>query len=168
MRLPRLVPLLAVATFLASAGCDTNNGGNSLRDVQGTYLFTELLFDPAAPALAEADVLTRIDEEETEVRLFSDGDALFLVQFDDNTSLRADGTVSATNSSVRLVAVTPDDAEELGRLLLQPTNVFARGGSGDVLTASMSVTVDLAAYDPENYPGLNAVSGTLSIRLERQ
>jgi hypothetical protein len=164
------LPLAALALL---AGCDTNNPAGSLRDVAGTYAITQLYFNPDASGITDADVLARLDSATTEVRLFSDGDALFFLEFaESGESVRSDASVTATSSSVRFNALTATDVAELARILLPQNFQLDRVGAG-TLAREIVVTVNLDRYEEEGgidndvYEGLTAVRGRLSVQLER-
>src|SRR5690606_22100019 len=104
------VALLAVA-FLG--GCDTNNPGASLSEVDGTYSFTSLLFNPNTAGLPDADVLARLDSADTLMEIFSDGDAEIVYRFEGEGRVRVLGAASATRSTVTFTASGEPEAQEL-------------------------------------------------------
>jgi len=156
--------LLAVA-FLG--GCDTDNPSTPLEEVEGLYALTELRFDPNAQAIADADVLPRLDSARTDVEIFGSGRVLVRFKLQDRPSDLADATVSATRSTVRLTAETEEDAARLARLLLPPTLTLNRSEDGRRLSGQVSTTADLQAFDPALYQGLTAQPGTLYVTLDR-
>lgn len=166
MRLSRLVPLLAVATFLVSAGCDTNNnGGISLSTVAGNYRFTELEFE--SPGILPADGFTRLDSAETLVRIGVDGVVFYFLE-GDTGPLTIRGTASVASGRVSIQA-DAGNTSNLARYLIPerlslPYNESSRELSGGLTLSN----VNLYQFDPERYgPSLTAVQGTLSVTLER-
>jgi hypothetical protein len=175
MPIRRYARRAALALPALLAGCDGDNPGSELREVAGTYVFTELRFDPDAPALAEADVLANLDPG-TEVTVATDGEVLFVIDFDGGGAvLIANGEARASSASLRLSAETEDDAEDLARVLLPQTFSLQRSGDDTTLSADLDVNdADLEAYgeaigaSPNPYVGLNSIDGTLHVTLERQ
>ena len=165
--------LLALAGVALLAGCDTNNGGGDLDEVSGTYRITQLYFNPSAGAIQDADVLPLLDSADTEIRLFSDGDALFFTEFvRTGESLRTDATITGTTTQVRFNALTAQDAQELARLLLPQTFALDRL-SGDILAKDLDIVANMDQFedasgdDRDLYEGLTAVPGLLTVRFER-
>jgi hypothetical protein len=156
-----------LALFAFTAGCDTGNPATPIEELEGTYVFTELQFDPQATALAEADVLARLVEADTRVELLGSGRALIFFKLDDQPSDLADATFTATATTARLVAETEDDAQRLAAILLPATLSFSRSTDDTRLTANLSTTVNLEAFDPEAYAGQVSTPGTLRVTLER-
>ena len=156
--------------LVAFTGCDTNNPGRALDDLDGSYSVAELLFDPGAAGLQDADVAARLSSD-TQLEVFGrDGDAELTSRFGTETgrtrtSLRA----TATRGRVTFEAIQVDDEAELRRLLLPRTFTLSYSpDSPNSLTATLTQSgVDLQAFDSQVYQGLRSVDGTLRIRLER-
>lgn len=159
-----LLPFLL--TF--AVGCDTDNPGTPTEELAGIYDFAELRFDPSAQAIADADVAAELVASETEVRLRGSGQAILFFQLQGQPSDLANATFSATNATARLVASTEADAQRLAALLLPSTLTLARSADDQRLTAELLTTVNLQAFDPQNYSGLTAVAGTLFVTLVRR
>jgi hypothetical protein len=167
--------LLPLAVLALLAGCDTNNAGGSLRDVAGSYSIARLYFDPDASGIVDANVLARLDSANTEIRLFSDGDALFFLEFaESGESVRTDLRITATSSLVRFSAVGGPDVQELMRILLPAEFSLDREGAGTLARDLVGVIANLDRYEEEGgvdndvYEGLTAVRGTLSVELVRR
>lgn len=158
--------LVALAFFTALVGCDTNNSGSNIQELVGTYGFTELRFDPDAPALTEANVLADLDSADTEVRIDSRGRTLFFLEFEDGESRFAEATATASSGSVFFSAVAVEDQNALAAALLPPS--FRMGRSDTAFDMELRTTVNLEAYDPEFYVGQTNEPGTLHVRLERR
>jgi hypothetical protein len=156
-------------TLLAATGCDSNNPGSSLRDLDGTYSLDELIFDPQAGGLADADVGARLNLGAAQLQIFgADGDATLVTAFSGQGSRRTDLTATASRGRLTLSAVGTTDQDELADLLLPPTFSLAYD-TGNTLTGTVSRTnVNLDAFDRDQYAGLTSVAGTLRIRFSRQ
>lgn len=163
-------PLLALLALALLGGCDTDNPSSPLSDLEGTYVFTELLFDPSQPqVLDDVDVLAELDPSDTSVEIFSEGPALVRFRFEgEPNTVRADMNVSASSSTVTMSAATEADAVRLSRLLLPPTLTLSRGTNDQRLTGEIGTTANLEAFDPDQYGGLTAQSGTLYVTLDRE
>lgn len=167
---PRCALVGLLLTLVAFSGCDTNNPGRALDDLDGSYRVAELLFDPSAASLQDADVAARLSSD-TQLEIFGrDGDAELTSRLETEsgrtrTSLRA----TATRGRVTLEAIEVGDETELRRLLLPRTFSLTYDASNpNTLTATIGQTgVDLQAFDSQAYQGLRDVSGTLRIRLDR-
>ena len=162
-----LVAALAVALPALLAGCDTNDPGSVLEEVEGSYRFTRLAFGPDAAGVDTADVVATLDQAQTRVRLFGTGQMLVEYKLVGEPSALVNGTFTATSSTVRLSATTQSDANRLAVLLLPQTLTLTRSTDDRVLTAAINTTVNLQAYDPDTYAGLTAVPGRLFVTLER-
>ena len=166
---PRCAFLALILAFFAFAGCDTNNPGSSLEEVQGTYSVVALSFDPAEPqALADIDVLDDV-ESGTRIEVFGDGTATVRFEPLNGASQFVVGTARATSRTVTFTSRSDSDADKLARILLPPSfslnrdEVDATRLSADVLLND----VDLQTYDPGQYGGLTSVRGRLTIELDR-
>ena len=159
---------LALLLFAFTAGCDTNNPSSPTQELEGIYDFTELAFDPTATALADADVLAQLVAANTNVELFGSGRAFIRFKVLNQPSDVAEGTFTATATTARLVADSETDAQSLASILIPPTIIFSRSTDNQRLTASLSTTVNLQAFDPQAYAGQTATPGTLRITLQRR
>ena len=165
-----LVLAVALVTF---AGCDTTDPTPPAQpaEVVGVYTFLTFRFDPQGQGVQDADVLARLVEEETSLELVNTqrgGQFRLDYQFEDDAfGDRVNGDFSVTSETVTL-SVEEADAGLLSELLLGDRVVLRRTGP-DVLTLTETRTVDLEAYDPDQYggSGLNNVRGTLEIELRR-
>jgi hypothetical protein len=168
--MPRCLFALVLLVVLPTlSGCDTDNPSTPLEEIEGVYVFTEFLFDTDASAIADADVLARLDSARSNVELFGSGRALIRFKLDDEPSQLADANATATSASVRLTAETQDDAVVLSQILLPPTMTFERGTTDERLTGEFFLAAaDLEAFDPETYAGVPPVSGTLYVTLDRE
>lgn len=166
---PRCVFLALALAVIAFSGCDTNNPGSSLDEVQGTYTVLALSFDPTEPqALSDIDVLADL-EPGTRIEIFGDGNALVRFEPVGGFSQLATGTARATSRSVTITARTDADADKLAQVLLPSSFTLNRDEvdpnslSSDVLLSD----VNLEAYDPAQFGGLDRVDGRLRITLDR-
>lgn len=162
--------LTALVALLALVGCDSNDP-DALANVSGTYRLAVLTFDPSAQGLATANVAANLNLPATTLQIFGDDDeALLTVQFNDGQGTRrVNLNVRASDSRVTLSAVGGEDRDDLEDLLLPSSFGLDYSGSRpSALTGSLTLSgVDLEAIDPDQYDGLNSVSGTLSVRFNR-
>ena len=167
-RLLRLAPALALSVF-ALSGCDTTSSNSALEDIDGTYTVAELVFDPDARDLVNADIGARLDAAATRLVVFGDDEeALLTTQLAGEGSRRTDLRVSATRGRVTFEAITEEDRTDLGRLFLpaQFTLLYDTTTPLDLASEpSTTTTVDLNAFDPVAYSGLTAVPGKFRIRF---
>lgn len=166
---PRCALLAFVLTFFAFAGCDTNNPGSSLEEVQGTYAVVALSFDPTEPqAIADIDVLSEV-EGNTRIEIFGDGNATVRFEPLGGASQFVVGTARATSRTVTFTSRTDRDAEKLESILLPPSFSLNRDEIDDTrLSADVLLNdVNLQAFDPGQYGGLTDVRGRLTIELNR-
>ena len=166
---PRCALLALAVAVLAFAGCDTNNPGSGLEEVQGTYAVLELTFDPTEPAvLDDVDVLADL-EPGTRVEIFGDGNALVRFEPVGGFSQLVTGTARATSRTVTVTARSDDDADKLQQVLLPPSFSLNRDESdSNRLSADILLSnVDLEAYNPADYGGLDRVRGRLTVTLDR-
>ena len=166
---PRLSALAAVLALVALAGCDSNGSTNALRDLDGTYTVGELLFDPNAPALADADVAAGLDAQTRFDILSGSGVVQFVVS---RQGIRSLVTLDAVATRGRATFTARSDAAtaaELPRLLLPRQFVLSYNPDAPgALTGTVSLqNVNLENLDPVFYRGQTDVSGTLRIRLDR-
>ena len=164
-----LAAAAALVVVLVASGCDSNSSNSALRELDGTYEVTTLTFDPQPPALDDVDVLARVNTSATRLEIFGqDGQVLFRTRFNtDSGSRLTEMTATATRGRVTFASVTVDDESELSDLLLprQFTLTFDAGAPADLSGDIQLTSVDLAAFDPEQYSGLGPVNGLLRIRL---
>lgn len=167
--MPRLASLALALVLLA--GCDSNNPGSQLRDLDGSYVLEELVFDPTAGGLANADVGARLDLAATQLTIYGrDGEATFVSRFTDGSGTqRTDLTAAASRGRLTLTALSATDADELAELLLPNSFQLSYNVSGiSTLESNISLTgVNLDAFDREQYAGLTSVAGTLRVRFAR-
>lgn len=161
---------LLVLAFLVAAfasGCDSDNPSSALDQLEGTYVFTELRFDPDAQAIDDANVLSRLVQANTDVEIFGSGRALIRFKLEGEPSDLADANVSATTTSARFTAQTEEDELRLSDLLMPGSFLLNYSQDGLTLSGSVTNVVNLQAYDPDQYQSLTAVSGRLHVGLER-
>lgn len=129
-------------------------------DVEGLYAVAEFRFTPHATAVEPADVHQRLVLAATSLELFGSGAALLRFRLKGRPSdlVAGEFDVSATQVWLRL----SDPNGRLVPLLMSPTLIFDRL-AGDVLWHERAATVNLAAFDPERYTGLNQVPGILRL-----
>lgn len=167
--LPRLASLALALVLLA--GCDSNNPGSALRDLDGSYVLEELVFDPNAGGLVNADVGARLDLAATQITIYGrDGEAQLVSRFTDGSGTqRTDLIASASRGRLTLSARTNVDAEELAELLL-PNSFSLTYNASSISTLEGSFTlsgVNLDAFDRATYSGLTSVDGTMRVRFSR-
>ncbi len=162
-----LLGVTAAVLLAGTVGCDSSDPVDppSPEDVEGIYDFTEFSFDPNAGGIADANVLDTLVAANTFVELFGSGEADLRYKFENAPSDRISGTFTVTAAELRLTFANAED--RLASLLLSNTIPFERDGDG-VLLFEGERTVDLEAFDPVEYEDLNAVGGTLTIRLVRR
>lgn len=169
LRLPRLAALALSLALLA--GCDSNNSGSALRDLDGSYALEELLFDPTAGALENADVTERLDLPNSQLTIYGrDGEAQLVVRFTDGSGTqRTDLLASASRGRLTLSARSNVDAEELADLLLPNSFQLSYNASSiSTLESNFAASgVNLDAFDRELYAGLTSVDGTMRVRFTR-
>ncbi len=168
----RTFALVLLAGCLAAAsGCDSNNSGSSLRDLDGDYALEELLFDPNAGALENADVAARLDLANSLLTIYGrDGEAQLVVRFNDGSGTqRTDLIASASRGRLSLSARSNVDAEELAELLLPSSFQLSYNASSiSTLESNIAISgVNLDAFDRDQYAGLTSVDGTMRIRFTR-
>lgn len=158
----------ALVAVLLLAGCDSSGSTNALRELDGTYSVAELVFDPTAASLEDANVGARLDAQ-TSFDIFSGNETVqFIIS---RGGVRSLVTLDATATRGRATFTARAGSEtELGALLLPRTfgltfdPASPRTLTGDIPLAN----VNLEQFDPSQYQGLRAVSGTLRIRLDRR
>ncbi|MEM1044016.1 MAG: hypothetical protein AAGI91_15490 [Bacteroidota bacterium] len=166
MRL-RLAAALALCVLLA--GCDTTDPEPPVSpdDVAGLYDLTEFQFDPQAGAIADADVLDRLEPGATIDLLNTQRGGQFQLRYQFAGELPdiISGDFAVTQGNVTLT-VREQDRASLPGLLLDPEIVFVRE-SETVLSRSVTKSVNLEAFDADAYggAGLTDVRGTLTVRL---
>lgn len=162
--------LTAVLLFCAlSAGCDTTDPVSpaSPADVEGLYDITEFLFNPQAAAIADANVLARLEPGATLDLLNTQRGGQFQLRYQFTGELPdlISGDFTVTQDNVTLT-VREEDRPSLSGLLLDAQIVLVRE-SDTVLSRSVTKSVNLEAFDAEEYggAGLTSVQGTLTLRL---
>ncbi len=162
----------ALLLCLLVAGCDTNDPvpPASPADVAGLYDITEFSFNPNAAAIADADVLDRLEPGAT-LELFNrqrGGQFQLQYQFTDELPDLISGDFTVTQDEV-VLTVREEDRPSLSRLLLDAEITLVRESETE-LSRVVTKTVNLEAFDPEEYgdAGLTEVRGTLTLRLVRQ
>ncbi len=167
LRLP-----LALLFCLLFAACDTEDPEPpaSPADVEGTYDLTEFLFNPQAAAIADANVLDRLAPGATLDLLNTQRGGQFQLRYQFTGELPdlISGDFEVTETSVTLT-VREEDRPSLSGLLLNAQIAFVREND-TVLSRSVTKTVNLQAFDPEQYggAGLTEVRGTLTLVLVRR
>ena len=168
--MPRFSALAAVLALVALAGCDSNGSTSALRDLDGTYTVGELVFDPDAGSLADADVGARLDASATTFDVFSGSESARFVVSRERVRTELTFDAAATRGRATFTARTGSntDAEFANLLLPRQFSLTYDPASPRTLTGSLPLqNVNLEAYDATQYRGLRAVSGTLRIRLDR-
>ena len=167
---PRCALLAVALAALAFTGCDSNNPGGDIAQIEGTYVVSELYFRPSGTDINPIDVAAVLDASVTRLDIFGDGDPAQLVsKLRSEVTTRTDITVTASRGRASFRAVTSTDAEELARLLLpsQFSLTYDESVPGR-LTASLTLTANLQAFDPARYQGATNIPGQLTVRLTRQ
>ena len=156
---------LSAVLVLVLAACDSGDAIDppSPADVAGTYAFEAFRFRPDASALAPVNVLDRLVATDSYVQFFDGGQAILQFRRTGGTTRFVPGDVEVRRDQVRLTFQGGNDAS-LDRLVLPNVLVFDREDD-DVLAATEVLTVDLEAYDPDAYAGIEPVRGTLTLRL---
>lgn len=168
MKLLRFAFPLCLSLLMLLAGCDSGDpiDREGPSDVAGVYHFAELRFRPDASGLTTANVLAALDSANTQLRLSDNGNFTLLYEFKNGSPYTAIGKFEVTERTVRL---NGSGTENYVRLLLDPTTTLQRSETERrVLSATIRKTVNLDAYDPDEYAGLTSVHGTLYIRLVRR
>ena len=160
--------LSLVASAVLLAGCDSDNPSSPLEELEGFYDITELRFDPSAQAVLDADVEERLIASSSSVEILGSGRAFIRFKFEGEPSDLAEGTVSATSSTVRFTAEDEDEARRLSELLLPSSFTLSRSDDNQRLSGQISTTANLQAFDSDLYGGLMAQPGTLYIILDRR
>ncbi len=151
------------------AGCDTTDPEppTSPADVAGLYDITDFLFDPNAGAIADADVLDRLEPGATLDLLNTQRGGQFQLryQFVGELPDLISGDFTVTQNTVTLT-VREEDRPSLSGLLLDSLIPLMRE-SDTVLSRSVAKSVNLEDFDPMQYggAGLTNVQGTLTLRL---
>lgn len=162
--------LLAIATLFLIHACDSGDPINqpTPADVAGTYRFEELRFVPNAAATQPADVLSRLNGEQTSLGLSSGGNFVLMYSFVDEQDYIVSGDFEVRATTVRIRGLS-QHRDQYQRLLLEPDFTLNRDADNpNVLTARITRNVDLQAFDRDAYSGLTDVPGELHIRLVRQ
>jgi hypothetical protein len=171
--MPLRSPLATVVALavVALSGCDSNSSNSALRDLDGSYAVSQLIFIPDAAALDTVDVGARLNTSVTRLEIFGeDGQVLFRNRFNDASASRlTELTATASRGRATFTAATVEDEAELDDLFLP--RVFTllynsdnpRGLTGELRL----LNVDLEAFDPDLYAGLEPVDGTLELSLSR-
>src|SRR5690606_8850368 len=105
---------------------------------------------PTGAAIAPADVLARLDSTRTQL-LLSGNDSYFLFyQFRGGPFYTLLGEYEVTSQRIRLHG-DPADREDYLRILLEEEFTLQRSGEPGVLTANIQKSVNLEAFDPQQY-----------------
>lgn len=169
-RRPLALSLLFAIALVAFVGCDTTDPVPAVEpdEVAGVYDFAVFRFNPQASAIDDADVLARLVPNRTSLELLNTqrgGQFQLRYQFEDELSDIISGDFTVSRDDVDLT-VREEDRPSLRALLLSNQFQFERVGR-DVLTLSATKTVNLEAFDPDEYggAGLTEVQGVLEIEL---
>lgn len=152
------------------AGCDSNNPGGSLRDLDGSYVLDELVFDHNAQVIPDANIGARLVADATILEIFSGNARATLVsQFQGQGRRLNNLNASASRGRLTLSAVTATDQSNLADLFLPPSfSMSYETANPSILTANIPLSnVNLQAFDPEQYSSLTNESGTLRVRFRR-
>lgn len=166
--LHRVSPLALIALLLVAA-CDSSDPVDepSAEDLAGTYAFTQFSFNPNSSAVQDVNVLEDLVANNTRLRIRSSGQFTLDFQFDGGPERVILGSINVRGNEIEF---TGDDGSEddLDDLLLGRDFTLNWAPTTAVLSGSIEKTVDLEGYDPDTYEGLDAIPGTLQIRLPRQ
>ena len=132
------------------------------------YAFAAFRFVPEGSGITPANVLARLDEDDTYVELIvtqRGPQFQFRYRFDGDLLNIINGDYDASQTTVTLTAAETYEPL-LEELLLTRTLRLSRE-TGDELALEATRTVNLEAFDPEQYGGANltAVRGQLIVRL---
>jgi hypothetical protein len=167
IRAGRLRSLALLTTVLLALGaCDSSDFSET--NVDGQYTITALTFDPQPAALANVNVLSRLDAGSTSMT-FAGSSRSYVLAFrftGEASQYLVSGRYSTSGSSGVVVSFSGTDRR---RLLLPAEATFRFDEAAGTLTYQGPLTnVNLAEYDPQQYGGLNAVDGTLTFTLRRR
>lgn len=170
---PRALATALLLCTIFVAGCDTSDPVEPAdpADVAGVYDIAAFRFTPDAQAIDPANVLEKLDQEETYFELLdTQRGGQFQLRYRRTGELAdiINGDFEVDANSVDMT-VREEDQPSLTRLLLDPEISLVRE-SVDTLTREVVKTVNLEQYDPEEYGGaeLTNVRGTLELRLVRR
>ena len=165
--LRRGLPGPLVFVLLALTACDSDgNDGIDPGEVAGVYTFSEFAFNPAGTGIISANVLSRLNAQDTELELYDSGEFVLTYRIQGQSRIPLGGTFTVTEDRVTL-RFREGVREQASRILLGDDLRLTRVSSA-TLTAQVQKTVNLDAYDPGAYQGVGSVPGTLSITLNRQ
>ncbi len=167
MTASRFVLPLLLGLLVLTAGCDSGDPIDEPdpTEVAGTYRFTQFVFEPDATAITPANVLARLDSAGTSLRLTNTRSFLLTYEFESNDLSFIIGNFDLTAGTVRLNGSGENPADYQRILLDQQFTLQRNANQPGVLTASIQKRVNLQAYNPQLYAGLESVPGTLRMRL---
>lgn len=159
--------LLAALAFSALLiGCDSTDPVPSADPevVAGIYDIAELQFVPDRSGIVPVRILDSLAIEESALDLRSSGNFQLVYRFKaEDFPDNARGTFTVTPDEVRLSA-RDADVPRMQALLLD-RDVTLERESETALTIDERMTVDLAAYDPDVYGGIEPQPGRLVVRF---
>lgn len=165
----KLFLFAAAAAVLALGGCDSGDPDDNPdpSDVDGTYEFTQYVFEPSGSGFQPIQVLDTLDTEETELRLFADGEFFLIYQFVAGDQYLVTGEFDVSTGAVTL-SVGDEDQADVERILLSDEFTLRRDPDGsDVLSAEVTKTINPSAFS-DRYEGVESMAGTLRIRLDQR
>lgn len=166
-----VLALCCAFALVLFTGCDTTDPVPPVEptEVTGTYDFTLFRFNPDPQFVPDAVVLDTLNQERTSIELLDSGQFQFRYRVVDGLDNIINGTFAVSRSQVTLTFEAGNETR-LGRLLLEPTLVFARADS-ETLTLSQARRVNLESYGSvyrDTGLDLTDVRGLLEIDLSRR
>ena len=163
----RIVLLVGLFGLAGLMGCDSNDGGRG--DLDETYIFTRLEFDPDGSGLPNANVLQdTLNAANSSVEFVQGGELAILARFRDGSRILINGTYERRGDEVN---IDLQDSGLISRLLL-PNEfrlVLQNNRSRLVPEDEEGIrleNVNLGAYNQEVYGNIEA-DGRLQIELQR-
>lgn len=159
----------ALAVLILFSACDSgdSNGDEELEAVSGTYEFTEFSFHPDGSAVAPIVVLDTLDQAETSLSISQTGTFIFSYRLIGGGFNFLVGRVEASTRAVELSGDS-DDASAYRAILLSPKLTLRRDPDVPrVLAATVRMTINPSLFS-DRYTGIESMTGTLRLRLERR
>ena len=167
-RITVFIACVSLCGLLLWTGCDSTENDEPGVSVTGRFAFSTFAFDPSASALPTANVLNTLVVTETALRFFANGQFTLEYRFQDTADdLLINGTYDVRGMRVNLDV--DDDFEEAREELLLPDRFTLQATTN---AAQLQGNIDrddvnLAEFSSE-YSGLDRVSGTLRMQLNKQ
>lgn len=163
----RMLLLVGLFGLLGLMGCDSNDGGSG--DLDETYTFARLEFDPDGSGLPLANVLQdTLNAANSSVEFVQGGELAILARFRDGSRIIINGTYERRGNEV---SIDLRDSGLASRLLL-PNEfrlVLQNNESRLVPEDEEGIrleNINLGAYNPEVYGDIEA-DGRLQVELQR-